>query len=113
RRAAPRGLRDGALQRWPSLPGTKAEVQAIARSFHQRFGDGPVTRLEQARATEGALRHEAGRHRYLHLATHGFFAPSELTSALDQEPNPGAGAAAAPEGPDDFFRQRGVTGYHP
>jgi len=40
--------------------------------------------LRGAGATQQALRLEAGTHRYLHLATHGFFAPPQVRSALAQ-----------------------------
>ena len=59
-------------------------------------------------ATEQALREQAPQHRYLHLATHGFFAPPEIRSAL------------APRKPDerlsstaDLFGERGVVGFNP
>lgn len=44
-----------------------------------------VVLLPKARATEAAVRQEAPRRRYFHLATHGFFAPKDLRSALAPE----------------------------
>src|SRR5262249_31753160 len=47
-----------------------------------RFGKSAVTELREAHATKAAVRQQLPRHAYLHLATHGFFAPPELRSAL-------------------------------
>jgi len=53
--------------------------------------------------------HEAAsKHRFLHLATHGYFAPAELRSAL----GPSDPAARARPG-TDFFGAGGVAGFHP
>jgi tetratricopeptide (TPR) repeat protein len=67
---------------WPRLPGSKTEVLAIRDSFRRYAPDGAVLVLQGAQATEAAVRREAPRHRYLHLATHGFFADPRLRSAL-------------------------------
>ena len=37
-------------------------------------------------ATEAAVREAAATHRFLHLATHGYFAPEALKSALGRTP---------------------------
>ncbi len=63
--------------------------------------------LRKEQATEDAIRNQAPKHRYLHFATHGFFAPPELKSAL---------AAASKTGkPDEIglFMQKDVSGFHP
>lgn len=60
---------------------------------------GVVADLRGPRATEAALRRAAPGRRYLHLATHGFFAPSRLKSVLDFGGPPddaGAGAGFDP-----------------
>jgi CHAT domain-containing protein/Tfp pilus assembly protein PilF len=103
-RAAPRG---GALVRWPALEGTRAEVAAIKDSFQRRFRKGVVTDLREEEATEAQVRKEAPAHRYLHLATHGFFAPPQLRSAL-AEASRGGGPGAG-----NLFEQQGVAGFHP
>ena len=52
------------------------------------------------------MREAASTHRFLHLATHGYFAPPELRSAL------GPSDPAARPG-TDLFGARGVAGFHP
>src|SRR5262249_48727953 len=54
------------------------------------------------RATKRAVREALPRCRYVHLATHGFFAPPELKSALD-----GGGSRG------DSMGHEGLSGYHP
>ena len=43
--------------------------------FQRRYPTAPVLDLRGAQATEGTIREQAGHHRWIHLATHGFFAP--------------------------------------
>jgi CHAT domain-containing protein len=101
-RSAPRG---DVLAGWDELRATRTEIVSIRDSFEQRFPDGSVRMLRDAGATEGAVRTAAPSHRYLHLATHGYFAPAKLRSMLAQSA--------------DDARQRGfatrqdVAGYHP
>jgi CHAT domain-containing protein len=47
-----------------------------------RFEDARLQILRRGKATEAAFRRQAPKHRWLHLATHGFFAPPALRSAL-------------------------------
>jgi CHAT domain-containing protein/Tfp pilus assembly protein PilF len=103
-RSAPR---DGARLHWQPLEGTRAEVAAIKDSFQRRFRKAAVTDLREDEATEATVRREAPAHRYVHLATHGFFAPEELRSALVE---------VSRGGKDDvgnLFERRGVAGFHP
>jgi CHAT domain-containing protein/Tfp pilus assembly protein PilF len=74
------------------LPGTRREVEAIARLFPQADtllgSDASEQRLDQL-AEEGRLR----QYRYLHLATHGFIDPAQpmrsfLALAQDSLPDP-------------------------
>ncbi len=105
-RIAPRHGTD-ALFHWPALPNTRAEVSAIAGAFGHRWPQGKVTTLLQGQATEASVRQQAPASRYLHLATHGYFAPKELRSAL---------AAVSREGrrrSGDLFALKGVAGFHP
>jgi CHAT domain-containing protein/Tfp pilus assembly protein PilF len=99
--------RAGALTGFGPLPGATREVAAIRDLFRARHPKGAVTELRGDRATEAAFRREAGRHRWLHLATHGFFAPPALLSALD--PDRGA-ARHLPMGP---LGGRDITRFHP
>jgi tetratricopeptide (TPR) repeat protein len=70
RRLASRG---GDEDRWPPLPGTRVEVEALRRLF----GDAPPPRLLLgSQASEHELYAlakggELGKYRYVHLATHG------------------------------------------
>jgi CHAT domain-containing protein/Tfp pilus assembly protein PilF len=73
---------DRAKVSWPRLPGSKTEIQAIRDSFRRYAPDGAAVLLEGGQATEAAMRQQAPKHRYLHLATHGFFADPRLRSAL-------------------------------
>ena len=74
--------RTGALGNWTKLPGTREEVHTIQAAFSRRFSGAGLKVLRGDQATENALRQEGPKHRYLHLATHGFFAPKEIKSAL-------------------------------
>jgi CHAT domain-containing protein len=64
------------------LPGSASESQAVRAAFTQAFPGGTVAYLHGPEATRDALRQHARGCRYLHLATHGFFAPPQLRSAL-------------------------------
>jgi CHAT domain-containing protein len=109
-RSAARSSRAGALTPYGELVATRQEIVTVRDSFEQRFATGRVRALRRDQATETAVREQAPRHRYLHFATHGFFAPAELCSALA----PAAERAGRPGGAaDDFFGQRGVSGWHP
>ncbi|HVX61655.1 MAG TPA: tetratricopeptide repeat protein [Pirellulales bacterium] len=57
--------------RWKFLPGSKTEVEHVAQLWQ---APGETTPLSALGASESALRAAAPSARYLHLATHGFFA---------------------------------------
>ena len=104
-RSAVRGDRHGALH-FPALEYSRSEMATIRDSFEKDFPDGKVTPLRGEKATESAFRRKAPKYRWLHLATHGFFAPPQIASALaaskeDQE-----------RGFGEFGRQ-GIAGSHP
>ncbi|HWB00177.1 MAG TPA: CHAT domain-containing tetratricopeptide repeat protein [Pirellulales bacterium] len=67
---------------WMHLDGTRDELHAIAELARQRFAADSVSVLDGARASEPALRREAGSHRYLHLATHGFYNSERFRDSL-------------------------------
>ena len=98
--------RAGLFKEWRPLPGTRGEIATIRDSFEQRFPDGKVKVLRGAGATEAALRQQAPKHRILHLATHGFFAPESLKSAL---------AATRGSGDDaiGLFDRESISGFNP
>jgi CHAT domain-containing protein len=63
--------------------------------------------LRGSEPTEDAVRREAPACRYQHLATHGYFAPPELRSAL------AAPAAREFEGSFGRFDRQDISGFHP
>jgi CHAT domain-containing protein/tetratricopeptide (TPR) repeat protein len=89
------------------LPGAKSEIEAVARLYRQRFGDSGLTTLERGKATEAAFRREASRHKCLHLATHGFFAPPGIRSILSRSAHDQA------ENRGGFSSRQTLAGYHP
>lgn len=91
---------------WPRLPASKTEILAIRDTFRRHAADGVVVVLLQGgQATEAAVRQEAPRHRYLHLATHGFFADPRLRSALMPEEKTLLESGQ--------FGREGFIGFHP
>ncbi len=67
---------------WGPLDATRGELASIDKLFRDNFGSDGVTLLEKSEASEKRFRQEAPRHKILHVATHGFFAPEMLRSAL-------------------------------
>lgn len=74
---APAAARDGTMSKFGPLPGTLAEVQAVGKLFSTSHKQAAKV-LEKAAATEEAFRQQAAGAAYLHLATHGFFAPPSV-----------------------------------
>ena len=91
---------------WSHLPATRSEMLSIADSFELRFEDGDVKKLRRSRATESALREAFPKHRFLHLATHGYFAEADVRSALNRRSRSGDAASVTSV-------ERDVTGWHP
>jgi CHAT domain-containing protein len=89
------------------LDGTRGELASIEKMYRDRFGEAGLKTLDAARATTDALRREAPRHLYLHLATHGFFAAPRFRSALER-----SGYEQRPGG-EEFVTRQTVSGYHP
>jgi len=82
-RGPPLGTSPGEPQpTWKPLPGTSAEIAAIERFVREEFPQSAPAVLREAEPTEAAVRREAPGRRWLHFATHGFFAPSWARSAL-------------------------------
>jgi CHAT domain-containing protein len=86
---------------WGKLPATAVEGLAVRASFEKLFKGGKATPLTEGEATKAKVRQALACVRYAHLATHGFFAPEEIRSAL------------VGEKPDGLFGRGGVTGWHP
>jgi CHAT domain-containing protein len=103
--AVPAGA--GSFAHFAPLPATGDEIATIGHYFRNRFRGAAALELAGKDATEEAFRRAAPRARYLHLATHGYFAPAELRSALgpgdQKDPRPGI----------DTLGGAGVVGYHP
>jgi CHAT domain-containing protein len=104
-RSALRGNRAGDLH-FAALESTRSEMATIRDSFEKNFPDGKARPLRGDRATESAFRKEAPKYRWLHLATHGFFAPPSLASAL-------APAKYDPQRGTGEFDRKGMAGSHP
>jgi CHAT domain-containing protein/tetratricopeptide (TPR) repeat protein len=100
--------RAGALAEWAPLSGTGREVAAVHLAFQRRFKGGRAEVLQEEQATEGAFRAEAPKYRWLHIATHGFFAPPSLRSALSLE-----GKGRERLGGPSLFEGGSVEGFHP
>jgi CHAT domain-containing protein len=64
--------------KWNRLPGTKAEVLSIENSFRKYFPSGSLLELNQNKASEQSVRESAPKSKYLHFATHGFFADESI-----------------------------------
>jgi len=81
-------LRGGMWERgFGTLPETRAEVRGIGQYFEDTFGaQAPALLLERRQASREALIELAPRARWLHVATHGWFAPESVRSSADLEP---------------------------
>ena len=66
---------------WGPLPATLAEAKAI-RDLFGKVTHGRAELLNDKDATKDHLAAAMPGHRYLHLATHGYFAGAEVKSAL-------------------------------
>ena len=91
------------------LEGSKEEIDGI-EGLYKQFIDAEsrrLTLLQAAAASEAAVRREAPRHYYLHFATHGFFAPEEIRSALSRSAQAGSPLSS------EFVTQQSIAGYNP
>ncbi len=91
---------------FPALPGTAKEIEQIEALYRGRFSQDQSLELKQAAATQGRVREEAPKYHYLHLATHGFFSPPTVRSAL----------APDKQNTSDMFQtgqERDVVGFNP
>lgn len=91
---------------WQKLDGTFAEMLVAVGLFKLRFEDGRVRSLRLDGATESALRTALPHHRYVHLATHGYFADDSLRSVMNQSGASGVNGVS-------YTYQSDVTGWHP
>jgi CHAT domain-containing protein/Tfp pilus assembly protein PilF len=106
-RSAAVSTRAGFSRKFSRLGGTRNEILAISDSFERRYSKARVDMLRESAANEEAFRRLAPKSRYLHLATHGYFAPPELQSALGPTDLKTVHAGSDPLG------GAGVAGWHP
>ncbi len=90
------------------LPDSRAEARTVEALFTSTFADeGTALLLDGRAATKSAFCTELGTARFLHLATHGYFAPESVPSMRD--------ATAAEAGPSGKAEASGgsVRGFSP
>ena len=99
---------------FPPLPRTRAEILAIADSFKDKFPDATAPKLlRKKEPTEEEVRRDAPGRRFLHLATHGYFASPDLRSALGPAVRPAGRVSALAPGLIDPFGGSTPAGWHP
>lgn len=69
------------------LPGSRLEVEEIARLLSADAVESTVSLLTGASATETAFKTQAPGKRLIHVATHGFFVPNACASELGTPPS--------------------------
>ncbi len=75
--------RGGGVGNWEPLPNSQAEVAALRAIFEQAFDRGRSRAFFARDASKRALEAHAPNARFLHLSTHGYFAPEEVTSTRE------------------------------
>lgn len=103
--------RGGSLQ-WSALPGTAQEIDSLERLWRSIHPAATAKTLRGETPTEEAIRRLAPQFRFVHLATHGFFAPTETSSAWHSTAHwlrtlPGKTVEVGP------FGRSGLAGWHP
>jgi tetratricopeptide (TPR) repeat protein/CHAT domain-containing protein len=99
-------VRGGSPRLFPFLPGSGREARAVEALFWHVYPSGQADVVQGPEATEAALRRLAQGKRYLHLATHGFFAPARFRSALEPLPAAPAETPLADAGGTRHFTDR-------
>jgi len=89
REAIPRS-RGGEANEWNRLPGAQLEMSSIKEYYeHSHEIAKTVSRVEslsQFQATEATFREQAEKSVWLHVITHGYFAPETIQSVPDADP---------------------------
>src|SRR5262249_11833139 len=106
--SAPRSLPVASTARldFAPLPGTRSEAEAVGELF-RRLRRGEPRMLSGAEATKDRLATTLAGPGLLHPATHGYFAPAELRSAL------APGQHATTLRPWEGMGPREVAGWYP
>ena len=98
---------DRAALTFGQLPGTGEEARAVAALFDRSHPGSSAKILSGSEAAEPSVGAEMAGRRYLHLATHGYFAAPELRNALAPVDN-----TVGPRSWEGMGR-REVGGYYP
>jgi CHAT domain-containing protein len=93
--ASPILERAGEAGGWTPLPGSAREATEIAELFAQAFPAGTTALLAGTRAGKALVARTAPQATFVHLATHGYFAPERVRSAAAASANHGAFADGA------------------
>ena len=109
-RSAAVSIRGGRFHDYTRLDDTSFEIAAIDKDFKRQFGDVNPVELSGTNATESAVRKAATAHRYLHLATHGFFADDAIKPQVDARPG---SKTRSGSGLTDRSGSRTPAGCHP
>lgn len=105
--SAPRN-RSGNGWQFEPLQGTRDEALAINEAFQERFPNSRQKYLSRAEPTRQVICASLQEYGYVHLATHGFFAPPEVGSALNKNSAAAKGGSVGTQfGPEE------AVGYHP
>ncbi|HWB01231.1 MAG TPA: CHAT domain-containing protein, partial [Pirellulales bacterium] len=96
--------RGGNWLQFSELPNAASELKSILGGYEQVKQRAHVDVLERQDATEEAFREQAPIHAWVHLVTHGFFAPAELNARL------ATSAPAAPAAPAQANLGQAIAG---
>ncbi|MEM7200632.1 MAG: tetratricopeptide repeat protein [Planctomycetota bacterium] len=80
--------RSGEPRKFDPLPETQPETKRVKRLFGKAFPAGRSVWLTGADAGKGAMAELAPDVTFLHVATHGYFAPETVKSTADPDPTP-------------------------
>lgn len=67
----------------PRLANTRSEVRRVVDAWQESSAE-PVEEYDGARACEETIKHRAGGHRFVHIATHGYYVE---TACRNESPN--------------------------
>lgn len=80
-RSPPRGDGDDKV---PPLPGTRKEIETLSELYCKSFGEKAIL-VKGAKSSKATFVSFAPKAGYLHVATHGYFAPESVRSIMDKE----------------------------